>query len=122
MCFLYSVADAKIIQHHIHLAAGSSTICSPNVQSTNFYKELIKLLDGAQEEDQELSGKTPLTRSGLLESGLTELAVNENYFAIGKYDGSIEVIQLCYLFYFILILIVFMFYIRYISEIQIYGD
>lgn len=82
--FLYSVADGKIIQHHVQLASGSS-ICEPNTQSTNFYKELNKML-GFEIETEINKSKT-----GHFEYGLTEFAVFEEYFVIGKFDGSIEV-------------------------------
>lgn len=91
--YLYSVADAKIIQHHIHLGSGGgSSICGPNTQATNFYKELMKTLGEGGRDDQEIDSiKSAASKSSMFEFGLTELVVLDKYFAIGKYDGSIEV-------------------------------
>lgn len=91
--FLYTVADAKIIQHHVHLGAGGGqSICGQNTPSTNFYKELLKHLGevdaNGQSTEQDLNKSN---KSSALEFGLTEIAIFDKYFAIGKYDGSIEV-------------------------------
>lgn len=91
--FLYSVADAKIIQHHVQLGGGGSLICAANTQATNFYRELSKILgDGHHHSDSSAkpsAGET--TAAAKADFGLTELLVFERFFAIGKYDGSIEV-------------------------------
>lgn len=91
--YLYSVADAKIIQHHVHLGTGGGqTICGQNTQSTNFYKELLKHLgESVVTNEESIKTSSGITKTHGLEFGLTELAVFDKFIAIGKYDGSIEV-------------------------------
>lgn len=89
---LYSVADGKIMQHCVQsFSFGKESSSSAIVASKNFYQDLKKHLEGENE-----------TPGSSLEYGLTEFSVlkieansvekkNDYFFAIGKFDGSMEI-------------------------------
>lgn len=68
---LFSVADGKIMQHNIKISNLSQT------ESIELYKELNLSKDS----------------SGLTEISISNQNNNELYFAIGKFDGSIELFK-----------------------------
>jgi WD40 repeat protein len=105
---LYSVADGKIMQHSIQFSSGNN-IQPQNIQTVNFFKEVTRFMSerasplpstenaplAEPELAQGLLGKKNMFEQA---NGLTEFSVlkydeQSYFFAIGKFDGSIEVYQ-----------------------------
>lgn len=94
---LYSVSDGKLMQHQVNfLNSGSSMIVNAEIQTKNFYKDLMTLTD--QEELEKLdhiklksNNDFGVTEFSILKIECNNSDENYHYFAIGKFDGSIEI-------------------------------
>ena len=108
--YLYSVSDGKIMRHQMLFVGGSGgTIVSADVQTKNFYKELVTQTEKDADADADKTEESIVTNKSSkvnYEYGLTEFSVlkiespssssndekRSDYFvAIGKFDGSTEI-------------------------------
>jgi hypothetical protein len=111
---LYSVSDGKIMFHKIQHSASSSSILNADVKTFNFYKDLVKFIENDkstehkndQANNQDVNNNQFGTNKESNHLGLTEFSIikiepalanrSDYYFAIGKFDGTIEFYQTNY--------------------------
>lgn len=87
---LYSIADGKIMQHNMRISS-HSIVHGMNSEHVNVYTELKKLI-GSEIETEKMD-QAGLTELAFLQvdASKDEQQTKSLIFAIGKYDGSIEV-------------------------------